>query len=51
MQKIKHKEPKDITKENQQTVKESKIRSAKNYKNNHKTSNKMSINTKIQNYQ
>ena len=26
MQKIKHKEPKDITKENQQTVKESKIR-------------------------
>ena len=44
-QKIKRKESKYITNESQQTIKEeSKERSEKIHKNNHKTSNEMAIN-------
>ena len=45
--KIKRKESKYITKESQQSVREESRRrkEQKNYKNNHKTSNKMAVST------
>ena len=46
MQKVKRKKPKYITKEKQQTMKEeNKKGSEKIFRNNHKTINKMAINT------
>ena len=46
MQKLKSKEPKYITKESQQTMREeNENKRTENYKNNHKASNKMAVNT------